>query len=390
MRLLYTGVKAVCCPLPQEPPSFLHGLVDPWYAALKEPAKAQLGALMGLLSGYEKTTYGSEHCAAKVRSFEDFQKAFPVVTYADLRPLLDSVRLGRYSSLLPEPVARWVMTRGTTGSSKVIPATQTQLDQILTLGARAVVNHTLRTGDLSVLEKPVLNLNFPSEVATMSTPAGDERYGYSSGTYAKLNPSLGGAALLPSQEKIDALGGGISRPDWDARFELVYEEARDKDVGSVMGVTQVMVAFASYLRRKKKTLPAKLWKMRGLFCTSAAKIQSRYAPLLRHEYGEAALVEMYTATEGVFAQQLDDNPYVCPNYDAYVFEVQTGRGTKMLHDLLPREWGSLVVSTQTFPRYAIGDYVEALGKGYYRIFGRVKVSTAVEHLLYNAFTLRFV
>jgi hypothetical protein len=94
---------------------------------------------------------------------------------------------------------------------------------------------------------------------------------------------------------------------------------------------------------------------------------------------------MYTATEGVFAQQLDELPYVAPNYDAYFFEVDTGHGVKMLHDLKRGEWGSLLISSCMFPRYEIGDMIESAGKNYYRVFGRRNMLTLLEHRLYRLF-----
>jgi hypothetical protein len=96
-------------------------------------------------------------------------------------------------------------------------------------------------------------------------------------------------------------------------------------------------------------------------------------------------VEMYTATEGVFAQQLDELPYVTPNYDAYFFEVDTGKAVKMLHELKRGEWGSLLVSSCMFPRYDIGDMIEAAGKNYYRVFGRRNTLTLLEHRLHRLF-----
>ena len=105
-------------------------------------------------------------------------------------------------------------------------------------------------------------------------------------------------------------------------------------------------------------------------------------------YGPSPVVEMYTATEGAFAQQLDGNPYVSPNYDGYLFEVVTGRGVKMLHDLGRNEWGRLVVSTTMLPRYDIGDLIESAGKGYFRVFGRNRTATRVEHRLFNLLAVR--
>ena len=94
---------------------------------------------------------------------------------------------------------------------------------------------------------------------------------------------------------------------------------------------------------------------------------------------------MYSATEGAFMQQLDDLPYVSPNYDGYYFEVQTNKGTKMLHELKRGEWGRLIISSCLFPRYDIGDLVEAMGKNYFRVIGRSKPMVLLEHRLYRLF-----
>jgi len=153
-----------------------------------------------------------------------------------------------------------------------------------------------------------------------------------------------------------------------------------------MGVTPVILAFAKYIKKKHGKRPAELWKFKALFCTSVPKIQFKYAPLLRKQFGPAPIVEMYTATEGVFGQQLDDLPYITPNYDAYIFEVETSNGrTRMLHELERGEWGRLIVSSTMLPRYDIGDMIEAAGKGYFRVFGRRSFQTLLEHRLFRLF-----
>jgi hypothetical protein len=375
-----------------EPPGlsvYLKPFVDPWYESLTNPSQAQNRALEKLAPFYSKTEYGRKYGARENLSIDGFRSSFPTVTYHQLKPWLDKVRNGDSLALLGEPVERWVMTRGSTGAPKIIPTTKTHLDQILLVGARAIINFALRKGQLDILRGKVLNLNFPSDVGRLDTKEGPIRYGYSSGTYAKLNPELGDVGLIPRQEEIDALGGGASKKDWDNRFELVYRAAKDAEVKSVMGVTPVITGFARYVRKKHRVLPRNFWRMKGLFCTSVAKIQTKYAPVLRYLYGEVPVVEMYTATEGVFGQQLDDHPYVSPNYDMYVFEARTKHGIKMLHEMKPREWGSVIVSTPLFPRYEMGDLVEAQGKGYFRIFGRDRRLTRAEHFLYNMLSARF-
>jgi phenylacetate-coenzyme A ligase PaaK-like adenylate-forming protein len=360
-------------------------IVGPWYDSLKNPQEAQKRVLSDLIKKYEKTHYGEAHVARKIKEIEDFRTSFPIITYKGLTPYLTGINKGNYAVILPEPLLCWVMTRGSTGPAKVLPATQTHVEQILMCGARALINHVVRKKDYDLLAGKVLNLNFPSNVHTTLINGQIVTYGYSSGTYAKLNPMLDKLSLLPRQEDIDALGSGITKQDWEKRFELAYQQGINENLTATMGVTPVILAFARYVDRKHGKKPKDLWNLKALFCTSVRKIQFKYAPMLRKYFGQTSVIEIYSATEGVFAQQLDDLPYVTPNYDTYFFEVETSQGTRMLHELRRGEWGRLIVSSCMFPRYDIGDIIEAAGKNYFRVVGRNKPMTILEHRLYRLF-----
>ncbi len=358
-------------------------IIGSWYESLKDPEESQNRILLDLVKEYEKTEYGREHHAHQVKNVADFRKHIPIIAYKGLSKHFSRVIAGNFGAILPEPVLCWVMTRGSTGPAKVLPVTETHIEQILTCGARALVNHAIREKDFGLFAGRILNLNFPSTVHTMIVDGHEVTYGYSSGTYARLNPMLDKVSLIPRQEEIDAQGSGITRKDWQNRFELAYQKAKEENVISTMGVTPVILGFARYIDKTHGKKPKDLWKLKALFCTSVRKIQFKYAPTLRKFYGEVPIVEIYSATEGVFAQQLDPLPYVTPNYDKYFFEVQTGHGIKMLHELKRGEWGKLVVSSCLFPRYDIGDIIEAAGKNYFRVVGRNRMSTLVEHRLYR-------
>ena len=362
---------------------FLEGIVKPWYESLKNPSESQERLLSDLLRQYARTSYGLDRGADRVKTTDEFRNRFPVIDYRGLAPYLESVRQSDYRVILPEPPLTWVMTRGSTGRAKVFPATKTHLELILSCGARAFVNYALRRKDAEVLTGKILNLNFPSVVTTLDYGSQAVNYGYSSGTYARLNPMLDQSSLVPRQEDIDAVGSGIAKADWERRFELVYQKALDQNVVATMGVTPVILSWARYVKRMHGKRPADLWSFRVLFCTSVRKIQFRYAPVLQKYFGNVPIVEIYSATEGVFAQQLDDLPYVSPNYDKYFFEVETGKGTKMLHEMKRGEWGRIIISSCMFPRYDIGDMVESMGKDYFRIFGRRNLLTLVEHRLHR-------
>ena len=365
--------------------NILKPFIQPWYDSLDDPAKAQEKVLVDLLSKYGATEYGKKHQASKLRNIAEYQTNFPIIDYAGLVTYFKQIKEANYLKFLFEPPECWVMTRGSTGKSKVLPATQTHLKQIFNCGARAIINYAIKKKSYDVFLGVILNLNFPSSVQKMTYEGKEVTYGYSSGTYARLNPMFDRVSLLPRQEEIDALGNGIGRNDWEKRFELAYQMAKDQNVTATMGVTPVILAFARYLKNTHGKKPSDIWSPQALFCTSVRKIHYKYGPILKKYFGDVPIVEMYTATEGVFGQQIDDYPYITPNYDSYVFEVATAKGIKMLHELKRGEWGKLIVSSCMLPRYDIGDLIEAAGKNYYRIFGRNNSLTIVEHKLYRAF-----
>jgi len=363
----------------------LQPIIGSWYESLEKPEKVQENVLSDLITEYRKTDYGKRHKASEIEGIEDYRANFPIIDYTGLSPYIAAAKNGNYKAILPEPPVCWVMTRGSTGHAKVLPATKTHLEQIFICGARALINYILRKKDFELATGEILNLNFPSNVHTMVIEGQTLAYGYSSGTYAKLNPMFDRVSLLPRQEEIDVLGSGITKVDWERRFELVYQKALNRNVTAAMGVTPVILAFAKYIKRRHGKKPKELWNFRALFCTSVPKIQFKYAPTLKKHFGQVPVVEMYSATEGVFAQQLDELPYVTPNYDKYHFEVITAHGTKMLHELKRGDWGKLIISSCMFPRYDIGDMIEAAGKNYFRIFGRCTTLTLLEHRLYRLF-----
>lgn len=260
-------------------------ILGSWYESVKNPENFQNRVMLELLEGYDGTEYGKKHNSSQTTDISSFRANFPTVNYKKLNPFLADAQKGNYSAILPEPLVCWVMTRGSTGPSKVLPATKTHLEQIFTCGARALANYVYKKRDLALISGHVLNLNFPSNVHSITMHGKETTYGYSSGTYARLNPMLNQISLLPRQEQIDALGSGITRADWEKRFDLAYELSLGKNLTAAMGVTPVILSFARYIKRKYGKNPKDLWKFRALFCTSVRKIQFKYAPVLRKLFG---------------------------------------------------------------------------------------------------------
>jgi hypothetical protein len=358
---------------------FIEIFVDLWHKGVQHPARTQAQTLEWLLEGYARTVYGQKFGAAELlsltgdasRFFEAYRQTFPIVTYDTIKPWIDRVIASEVQTLLPEPPVAWAMTRGTTkGTSKRIPITETDLG-IRVAAARGLLNHLLRTEQLEAIDGYSLNLNYPSVVGTMDVGGRDTPYGFSSGIYVRHAAAATPVEILPPQEEIDDLGGGTTPGAWERRFEMIYQQTKDKPITMCAGVCPSILDFGHFLHRRHKVLPKTLWNMRAIAATSVPGIHTQYGPALRALYGPVDIVEMYIATEGTFAQQRDERRLLVPNFDLYLFEVLVKDGSaKMLHEMSSGEYGSLVVSTPILPRYRIGDVVRAFDPPYFRCIGR--------------------
>ncbi len=362
-----------------DPKAMLMAQLRPWHDAISDPAGAQQNVLRRLLQDYAKTKYGAEHGAAQIDSIETYRQAFPIMTYEEFKPLIVRVMAGEMDLLLAEPPIGWAITRGTTaGESKFIPMTPTDMAMRVAAG-RAMMNYVLARGRFDLFQGVNLNLNFPSHVGTVKVGDKELAYGYSSGIYTKFVSEKTPIRSMPTQDEIDALGGGKTIRDWEARFELAYQKCKDENVTLVGGVAPTALRFARYLRKKHSVYPKNLWKTQIMTLGSVPGINTHHKAALTALYGPVAIREIYGATEGMFGQQLDEKKAWVPNYDLFVLEAATRSGIKMLHEMRDGEMGNLVVSTPILPRYAIGDRILCVKKPYYRCIGRDRWWTPLDY-----------
>lgn len=363
--------------------------LQPWHEAVANPENVQPAVLERLVADYARTEDGFRHGAGQVGSLADFRRAFPIRAYPAFKPLIERVMAGETGLLLCEPPVGWAITRGTTrGESKFIPMTATDLSLRVSAG-RAVMEYVLSEGKFDVFGGVNLNLNFPSVVGTVEVGGQSLEYGYSSGIYTRYVSHKTPVRSQPSQEAIDALGGGKSIRDWERRFDLAYETCQGQNVTLVGGVCPTALRFGKYLKQNYKVYPKDLWQPLVLTLGSVPGINVRYQPALNALYGSAAIREIYGTTEGMFGQQRDQRRAWVPNYDLFFFEVETPRGIKLLHEMHPGEMGGLVVSTPILPRYRIGDLILAVDPPYYRCIGRQEWWTPLRYVWEQFITFNF-
>ena len=358
-------------------------MVVPWHQSLKDPKTSQEKTLDRLIQIYKHSKYGKDHNSETIGTYDDFRKSFPVRSYEEYKPLIQRVMQGETSLLLNEEPIGWAITRGTTkGENKYIPMTPTDMRMRVAAG-RAVINYALQSKRFDIFTGVNLNLNFPSRVGSISAGKKQIDFGYSSGIYTKYVSKQTPVQSVPAQDEIDALGGGKTMRDWEARFDLAYEKCLDKKVTLVGGVAPTALQFGRYLHRKHKKYPKDLWKVIIMTLGSVPGINTRLADPLHALYGNAAVREIYGATEGMFGQQLDENRAWSPNYDLFFFEIRIGKGIKPLYQMKPGELGSLIVSTPVFARYEIGDLILAFSPPYFRTIGRKDWLTPIKYIWYE-------
>ncbi len=361
----------MAAPNPQAGLEMIAAMLRPWQASLTNPAQAQEGVLKSLLAIYAQTEYGAQYGAAQVASVADYRRCFPVTDYDVYEPLIRRVMAGEVSLLLDAEPVGWAITRGTTRKeTKFIPMTPADLRLRVSAG-RAMLNFVAATRRFDLFAGVNLNLNFPSIVGKVKVGEREIDYGYSSGIYTRHVSTATPVRSAPTQDEIDALGGGKTERDWHARFELAYEKCKSLNVTLVGGVAPTAIDFARFLRRKHGVYPKDVWKTQIMTLGSVPGINTRLASALHALYGDQAVIrEIYGATEGMFGQQMDEKRAWVPNYDLFFFEVETAEGIKMLREMRPGEMGSLVVSTPVLARYKIGDLLLAFQPPYFRCIGR--------------------
>ncbi|MFW5714138.1 MAG: GH3 family domain-containing protein [Brevefilum sp.] len=355
-------------------------MLQPWQASLHDPAGTQEVVLQRLLKIYQQTDYGQKYGADAVGSIEDYRAKFPVATYEDFQPVIQRVMAGENELLLNEPPLGWAITRGTTkDESKFIPMTATDIEMRVSAG-RAVMMYAAQTRSPQVFAGVNLNLNFPSVVGTIKVGEQEVEYGYSSGIYTRYVSHKTPVRSIPAQEAIDALGGSKAWSAWEKRFDLAYEQCRNENVTLVGGVAPTAIEFGRYVFKKYRKYPKDLWQVQVMTLGSTPGINTYRSGTLQSLYGkQAAIREIYGATEGMFGQQMDEKRAWVPNYDLFFYEVITRKGVKMLHEMQPGETGSLMVSTPVLARYQIGDLIRAYHPPYFRCIGREQWSTPVLH-----------
>jgi hypothetical protein len=315
--------------------------------ALGDPAAHQRRVLDDLLAFNAGTRFGTAHGFRRIRTLDDFRKAVPIHTYADLEPWIERAAAGEPGVLSADAPAVYFTSSGSTGAHKKIPVTP------------GFVRHTflpfyfaawapLLEHFPEVLDRPdaVLNLKHDPLTAPPTLATGQPHVGASQVDFGeRFGEPL--AAEPGSFAPWATLPLPLAADDHEGKMYARLRLAVESDVRLVIGINPAMVAALPFQLRlwwprllrdvRDGTLggipvrdpnprraaeleqaahragvprPAVVWpRLKALFCWTTG-MASLYLPLLREEYGTAvtALPAPVAASEGPVATALDRHP----------------------------------------------------------------------------------
>ncbi|MEW2577013.1 GH3 auxin-responsive promoter family protein [Streptomyces syringium] len=377
-------------------------------SACADPERHQRAVLADLLEFNSGTAYGKRHGFGAVRTLDDYRKAVPVQTYADLEPWIERAAAGETGVLTADQPAVFFTSSGSTGAHKKIPVTprfmRTTFFPFYYAAWAPLIEHFP-----DVLQHPgaVLNLKHDPLAAPPTTASGRPHVGASQvdfgarfGEPLSAEPGTGAPwATLPVP---------VEAGEHLEKMYLRLRLAVENDVRCVIGINPAMVAALPYqlnlwwpqivkeirdgtlgghphgapaperaaaldrlAERHGIVRPSHIWpRMRAIFCwtTGLARL---YLPRLREQFGPGVTVlpAPVAASEGPVGVALDRHPSsgsLVVTASVYEFadadeDLAPDTATLGPHELDPgRDYHVVFSHVGGLYRYAVGDVVRVV------------------------------
>ncbi|RDG37822.1 GH3 family domain-containing protein [Streptomyces corynorhini] len=378
--------------------------------ALADPAEQQRRVLADLLDFNAGTDYGTAHGFGRIRTLDEFRRAVPIQTYADLEPWIERSAAGEANVLTADRPAVFFTSSGSTGAHKKIPVTprfmRTTFFPFYYAAWAPLIAHFPE-----VLARPdaVLNLKHDPLTAPPTTSSGKPHVGASQVDFGETF-----GEPLSAEPGTDAPWGALPVPvaaqDHLEKAYLRLRLAVTGDVRCVIGINPAMVAALPHQLRqwwprivkeiRDGTLgglpygspdparaaelerladrfgtvrPAHVWpRLSAIFCWTTG-LASLYLPRLREEFGAdvTVLPAPVAASEGPVGVALDRHGSagsLVVTASVYEFvdadeDLTPDAQTLLPQDLEPgRDYHVVFSHVGGLYRYAVGDVVRVVDR----------------------------
>lgn len=267
-----------------------------WLGRTRE---VQMHQLQHLLSRCVSTAVGERCHAREIRTYDDFRRNFPVVSYEDIHNDIMRMVMGEKDILWPGRCKRFAQSSGTSdGKSKYIPVTDEALSRNHYAGGRDVVAHYLNLNPGSRIfsgKSFILGGSYANEVNHL--PA-DVRVGdLSANLIDNINP-LANLFRIPSKKVAFMV-------DWHEKLPALVNASLHENVTNISGVPSW---FMTVLREVIKAAGADtihdVWPGLEVFFHGGISFEPYRAQYMAlTDPSKMHYLETYNASEGFFAVQ---------------------------------------------------------------------------------------
>ena len=159
--------------------------------------------LFSILDDNANTLYGSEFNFGNIETYEKFSRQVPIVSYEDIHSYIDQIKQGGKNILCGEPVIRFEKTSGSSGVNKLIPYTNTLINEFQRAVAAwmhaAVENNEDVFNERFYLALSPKLMNEEENQSAVHIGSGDDLGYFDEPTAMSLYPNI----VLPDTEKCE-------------------------------------------------------------------------------------------------------------------------------------------------------------------------------------------
>jgi hypothetical protein len=313
--------------------------------------------LAALLNEYRQREFGRGLDREMVQSEEAFAQCFPVITYRAVENDLQNY--------FPDGSVFFLRTRGFTGSFKLIP-----------YSAR------LLTASVSSFSRWLSNQLDPGAFVLCLEPLAEETANTTWGSFPSFRALP--KQLAAANDRIVLVEKPTNSTNETERWNQLTERLPESTI-ILIGSAALAIKYLRFLGRRR---PQVMHYLRKVLLTGLPEIGSFFAPELNRLVPAIEIREFYSAAEGMFAWQVNEPSGLSWDSSTCFFELETAKIIKPLSRAVPGESGSLIVSSEAFPRYRIGDFVLCDLNGRLQVLGKDGRTTRFGYYLHHLFPSR--
>jgi len=347
---------------------------------IKYPIDVQQEVMLNLLEAGQHTVYGKMHGFSKIKSYQDFQKQIPVVSYEKFYPFIERVMKGEQQVLWPSKIKWFAKSSGTTNAkSKYIPVSQEALDDCHYKGGKDMLSiYVNNYPDTRIFSGKNLAIGGSQQI----NPMDENAETYSGDVSAVLMKNLPFWAQFSRTPKLEI----ALMENWEEKIEKIAQATQDENITNIAGVpTWTIFLIQRIVELTGACNILEIWPNLELFIHGAVSF-TPYRALFKELIPSPGMhyLETYNATEGFFGiQDQKDATEMLLMLDYGIFyESIPSEDFNSEHprtlDLSQVEVGknyAVVISTNAgLWRYKIGDTIKFTSVNPYRfvISGRTK------------------